>query len=85
MSRKVYGASGKLKEYTRQKGIDKGRFPEMIMTLAAQQEGIVSKKDAVDLLHIPAGQAYLLLRKLCDEKKMILVQGGRYAKYRLSQ
>ena len=85
LSRKVYGASGKLKEYTRQKGMDKGRFPEMIMTLAAQQEGIVSKKDAVDLLHIPAGQAYLLLRKLCDEKKMILVQGGRYAKYRLSQ
>ena len=56
-------------KYVRQTGIDQLRFPELVMKLAKQQ-GCVSRKDVVELLHISPSQAYRLLRKMVEDGQL---------------
>ena len=83
LSQKAYKKVGQTKEYTRQKGIDQVRFPEMILQLAQSQDGVIMKNDVAELLHISKAQAYTLLQALCASHQLALVGRGRYAKYKL--
>lgn len=56
-------------KYVRQTGIDQLRFPELVMKLAKQQ-GFVSRKDIIELLHISPSQAYRLLRKMVEDGRL---------------
>lgn len=85
LGQKVYRKTGKTKEYTRQRGIDQVRFPEMILKLAESQNGAVTKMDVAELLHVSKPKAYALLQQLCEERKLVLTGRGRYAKYELSK
>lgn len=85
LGQKVYRKTGKSKEYTRQRGIDQVRFPEMILKLAESQNGAVTKTDVAELLHVSKPKAYALLQQLCEERKLVLTGRGRYAKYELSK
>ena len=67
----------------RQTDIDKIRYPELVMKLARTKNGIISKKDVIDLLHIPSSQAYTILRHLQNDGKLQLLYGGKYAKYQV--
>lgn len=85
LGQKVYRKTGKTKEYTRQRGIDQVRFPEMILKLAESQNGVITKTDVVELLRVSKPKAYALLQQLCEERKLVLTGRGRYAKYELCQ
>lgn len=85
LGQKVYRKTGKTKEYTRQRGIDQVRFPEMILKLAESQNGAVTKTDVAELLHVSKPKAYELLQQLCEERQLVLTGRGRYAKYELSK
>lgn len=85
LGQKVYRKTGKSKEYTRQRGIDQVRFPEMILKLAESQNGAVTKTDVAELLHVSKPKAYELLQQLCEERQLVLTGRGRYAKYELSK
>lgn len=83
LSKKTYQKAGKTKEYTRQKGIDQVRFSEMILQLAQSQNGMITKMDVVELLHITKAQAYAILQQLCETHQLELNGKGRYARYKL--
>lgn len=85
LSASVYRRAGKNAEYTRQRGIDESRFAELVLNLAQQNAGIVTKQDIVELLHVTQNTAYKLLKKLCAEGKLELATGGRYARYRVKE
>ena len=77
---KVYRRSGKMVEYVRQSGIDKVRYPELIIKLMREQK-TVSKNDVMELLHLDGNQAYYQLRKLVKEGRAKKVGSGRNARY----
>lgn len=77
---KVYRRSGKTVEYVRQSGIDRVRYPELIMKLIREQKS-VSKNDVMELLHLDENQAYYQLRKLVGEGRAKKVGGGRNVRY----
>lgn len=83
LASQFYKQAGREKEYVRQTGIDKIRFEEMIIKLAQAQDGIITKADVVELLHLENHQAYSLISKLVKEGKLKKITGGRYAKYML--
>lgn len=83
LSAQIYRMNDETKQYVRQRGIDKIRYPEMIMKLAQEQQGIITRDDVQQLLHTDAPGAYKYIRQLVDEGKLEKVYGGRYAKYAL--
>lgn len=85
LSSRVYKKVGKEKEYIRQSGIDKVRYPEMIIKLAQGQGGIITKHDVAELLHVEENQAYQYISALMKEGKLTKNQSGRYANYRLTE
>lgn len=82
---KVYNESDETAAYVRQTGIDKVRYPELILKLAKQQGGFVTKTNASDLLNISEKQAYTILAKLVKEGELEKVCNGKYAKYRIKE
>ena len=82
---KVYNESDESVAYVRQTGIDKIRYPELILKLAKQQGGFVTKTNASDLLNISERQAYTILTKLVKEGELEKVCNGKYAKYRIKE
>ena len=82
---KVYHESDESVAYVRQTGIDKVRYPELILELAKQQGGFVTKTNASDLLNISERQAYTILAKLVKEGELEKVCNGKYAKYRIKE
>lgn len=82
---KVYHESDESVAYVRQTGIDKVRYPELILKLAKQQGGFVTKTNASDLLNISERQAYTILAKLVKEGELEKVCNGKYAKYRIKE
>lgn len=82
---KVYHESDETVAYVRQTGIDKVRYPELILKLAKQQGGFVTKTNAIDLLNISERQAYTILAKLVKEGELEKVCNGKYAKYRIKE
>ena len=82
---KVYHESDETAAYVRQTGIDKVRYPELILKLAKQQGGFVTKANASDLLNISERQVYTILAKLVKEGELEKVCNGKYAKYRIKE
>ena len=70
-------------QYVRQTDIDSIRYHELVLKLARTQNGIITKQDIVELLNISPSQAYTVIKQLQKEGKIELVNGGKYAKYRL--
>ena len=83
LGKKVYRETDESIKYVRQTDIDSIRYPEMIMKLAKTQKGIITKQNVIDLLKITPAQAYSLIKKLKSENKISLLNGGKYAKYKV--
>lgn len=83
LGKKVYREAHESIKYVRQTDIDSIRRPELIMKLAETQQGIITKQDVMDLFKISPAQAYSLLKQLKNENKITLLNGGKYARYRI--
>lgn len=83
LGKKVYREANESIKYVRQTDIDSIRRPELIMKLAETQQGIITKQDVMDLFKISPAQAYSLLKQLKNENKITLLNGGKYARYRI--
>ena len=83
LGKNVYREKNESIKYVRQTDIDSIRRPELIMKLAKTQQGIITKQDVIDLLKISPAQAYSLLKQLKNENKITLLNGGKYARYRI--
>ena len=81
MGKKIYREKNESIQYVRQTDIDSIRYPELIMKLARTQNGIITKQNIIELLNISPSQAYALIKQLQAEKKIRLLNGGKYAKY----
>lgn len=80
LSAKVYRAQDNSVGYVRQTGIDILKYEELILKLAKQQ-GYVTRDNVRELLNISNSQAYRVLKKLADKKKLVLIGTGRNARY----
>ena len=83
LSSKVYKQNNESSKYVRQTDIDAVRYPELIIKLANQQNGIITKEDVMELLKITSDQAYSQIKKLIADGKLIQNQKGKYANYKL--
>ena len=83
LSSKVYREQDNMIGYARQTGIDLIKYEELIMKLAANQNGSVAHDNVVDLLGINPSQAYRALKKLTEKGKLKLVGSGRAARYEI--
>ena len=81
LSSKVYREQDNLVGYVRQSGIDLIKYEELVMKLAVNQNGSVTRENVVDLLGINPSQAYRVLKKLTEKGKLSLVGSGRSAHY----
>ena len=84
LSAKIYKQSDDIKGYVRQTGIDKIRYPEMIIKFAKSNNGKIARKEAADLLNINEAQAYRLLKKMANEGRLSLVGKGKFAYYTIA-
>ena len=84
LSAKIYKQSDNIKGYVRQTGIDKIRYPEMIVKFAQSNNGRIARKEAAELLNINEAQAYRLLKKMADEGRLSLVGKGKFAYYTIA-
>lgn len=80
LSAKEYRAQDNSVGYVRQTGIDILKYEELILKLAKQQ-GYVTRDNVRELLNISNSQAYRVLKKLADKKKLVLIGAGRNARY----
>ena len=83
LSAKVYKQNNESVKYVRQTDIDAVRYPELIIKLAKRQDGVITKEDVAELLKITNVQAYLQIKKLLAEGKLVLNQKGKYANYKV--
>ena len=83
LSSKVYREQDNTVGYVRQTGIEMIKFEELIMKLAKNQKGTVTRENVVDLLGITPSQAYRLLKRLADNGKLKLVGSGRSSHYEI--
>ena len=82
LSRKVYRTKEAKIGYVRQVDIDESRYPELIINMAKANE-YIARADVVALLHVDENKAYKLLKSLVDQGRLVAVNKGRYAKYKL--
>lgn len=73
LSSKVYREQDNMVGYVRQTGIDLIKYEELIMKLAINQNGSVTRENVADLLGINPAQAYRILKKLTEKGKLKLV------------
>lgn len=85
LSAKVYKQNNESAKYVRQTDIDAVRYPELILKLAKQQDGIITKEDVMDLLKLTSDQAYSQIKKLLAEGKLVPNQKGKYANYKIKE
>lgn len=83
LSAKVYRAQDNAVGYVRQTGIDTMKYAELVLKLARQQNGYVTRDNVKELLNLDDNQAYRVLRKLADNGKLKLIGKGKGAKYQL--
>lgn len=69
--------------YVRQADIDKVRHEELILKLAKQNDGVITKRDVEQLLHVGDKQAYRKILKLVQEGKLEKVGADRATRYLL--
>jgi len=72
-------------QYVRQTDIDSIRYPELVMKLAATQNGVITKQDVIELLKVTPSQAYAVIKQLKQQGKLELLCGGKYSKYKMVQ
>ena len=83
LSSKVYKQNNESAKYVRQTDIDAVRYPELILKLAKQKDGIITKEDVMDLLKVTENQAYSQIKKLIAENKLQVNQKGKYSNYKI--
>jgi ATP-dependent DNA helicase RecG len=83
MGKKIYREKNETIQYVRQTDIDNIRYPELVMKLARTQNGIITKQNIIDLLNVTPSQAYKIIKQLQSENKIMLLNGGKYAKYKI--
>lgn len=83
MGKKIYREKNETIQYVRQTDIDNIRYPELVMKLARTQNGIITKQNIIDLLNVTPSQAYKIIKQLQNENKIMLLNGGKYAKYQI--
>lgn len=83
LSHKLYQDKAKTIGYVRQKDIDEARYPEMIINMERNAE-FIARADVMNLLHVNEDKAYTLLKALTKQGVLLMVNKGRYAKYRLA-
>lgn len=83
MGKKIYREKNETIQYVRQTDIDSIRYPELVMKLARTQSGIITKQNIIDLLNVTPSQAYKIIKQLQNENKIMLLNGGKYAKYQI--
>ncbi|MCH5267720.1 MAG: putative DNA binding domain-containing protein [Lachnospiraceae bacterium] len=83
LSAKVYKTQDNVIGYVRQTGIDRVKYEELVLKLAMQQGGTVTRDNVGELLNISSSQAYRILKKLTNKGKLVLVGKGRSARYNM--
>lgn len=83
LSAALYKNADNVIGYVRQTGIDRVRYPELVLKFAKNNQGKVTRKDVMQLLHLNQGQAYRLLVKMTEEGKLLLVGKGKFAYYKI--
>lgn len=83
LSAKVYREKDNVIGYVRQTGIDSIKYEELIVKLANEQKGWVTRDNVMELLNLTDSQAYRVLKKLTEKNRLILEGRGRGAKYKL--
>ncbi|MGM9941536.1 MAG: RNA-binding domain-containing protein [Bulleidia sp.] len=83
LSRKIYSEKEETIQYVRQSDIDSIRYQELVIKLAKTQNGIVTKRDVVELLHVTDAQAYQIIKDLRQDGHLELLCAGKHAKYRI--
>lgn len=83
LSHKVYNIYEERTGYGTFNKIDESEYPDLIMRHAGENE-FITRADVVSLLRVNENKAYKLLRKLADQNRLIPVNKGKYAKYRLN-
>ena len=81
LSAKVYKEQDNVVGYVRQTGIDSVKYEELVLKLAKQQGGHVTRENVSELPNISNSQAYRVLKKLSDKGKLELVGKGRTSRY----
>lgn len=83
LSSRVYKQQENIVGYVRQSGIKSEKYEELILRIAEEQ-GYVTRDNVKELLNLSDNQAYRLLKKLAEKKKLLLVGSGRTSKYIMS-
>lgn len=83
LSAELYKNANNVIGYVRQTGINRIRYPELILKFAKNNYGKVTRKDVMQLLHLNQGQAYRLLVKMTEDGMLILVGKGKFAYYKI--
>lgn len=81
LSAKVYRDNDNSVGYVRQTGIDTIKYEELVLKLAKEQKGSLSRENVIELLNVTDSQAYRILKKLADAGKLKLEGKGRGSKY----
>jgi ATP-dependent DNA helicase RecG len=76
----VYKKNDNAVGYVRQTDIEKMRYEELVLKLVDEQ-GYITRANAVELFHLSPPQAYRVLQKLNENGKIKLVGKGKSAKY----
>lgn len=81
LSVQVYRRNKTTAEYVRQRGISEVRHLEMIIELAAKNDGKITRADVIELLKIDENRAYRALKDLVSQGKLRPEGKGRYSYY----
>lgn len=81
LSALLYKNANNVIGYVRQTGIDRIRYPELVLKYAKNNQGRVTRKDVMQLLHLNEGQAYRLLVKMTEDDMLSLIGKGKFAYY----
>lgn len=81
LSVQVYRRNKTTAEYVRQRGISEVRHSEMIIELAAKNDGKITRADVIELLKIDENRAYRALKDLVSQGKLRPEGKGRYSYY----
>lgn len=84
LSSEYYKRAKNTAGYIRQKGIDSIRYEELVMQYL-KTNGDICRADVIDLLHVTPPQAYRILQKLAESKKIYKVGSGAGTKYLLNE
>ena len=80
---KAYRESGSIPRRTRQKYVFQDKDLDAIARLAGEHQGLISREEVMNALHISKDQAYRLLRNLTQQTKLEIIKKGRSTRYKV--